>query len=206
MPTTSLIQQKNTDQFISDILPNVIRNKKTLRAIFVSYNGIGSYEDGLLATPGKQGLQITLSHGRHDDRPPFDLLFGATAMARADMEMMATYLEREETIGAQAQAQVENKIARNIDTDTNILLVSYMGLSAFDACLKFLQQFRQDVPRAFIVGVTCDCDKQRKLDTLASRKNEQNVLDSLIITPHCGGRWEMEQLLEALIEQWPEVS
>ena len=65
------MNQMDAQQFIHEVLPYVILDKRNLWAIFSSYNSVGTYESGPVVTD-KSGLAVFVSNGHHDSR--WDLL------------------------------------------------------------------------------------------------------------------------------------
>ena len=198
---TAAVETTNVGTFIGKILPKAIREKKSLRALFTSYNEIGSFKDGPVETK-KKGLEIIVSSGSKGDESWKNLGFGIASLTLPNTEMMGRYLDMEEGHGSATQAEVSEKILGIASDTENVMLMAYMGLNGNKACMDMVEKFRANNPGAFIAVLTCDCNLTEKKKLLLPAA-ERGVIDSVVVTNHCGGYGDMAFILESLIEQWP---
>ena len=127
------------EDFISEILPSIIRGKSQFNAIFSTYNSVEGYEAGPVNT-GKVGLSITVSGGGHDQR--IDLVqMGAESLSSGDIAFMRNYLKAEETSATESQLKAEQSLGI---TPEVTLVVAYAGFSAPRVALDLHPGSRQN--------------------------------------------------------------
>jgi len=201
MQTASPIKTEKVETFIKNVLPGILKGKTSLNALFVTYNGVGHLPNGPVETK-KAGLKITVSSSRNNERSPYDLAFGIASITRTDLGMMREYLEVEENKGERSQKKASGGVEKALLDGEDSLIIAYLGMTAMPTCLSFLEQCHAKSPSTFIVVLTCDCDKDKKRRLLGELV-EKGVVNSIIFTEHCGGNYQMEEILDALKEQWP---
>lgn len=191
------------EDFLKSIVPVLVNNKKSLSALFVSYNRIGEYEDGPVETD-KEGLKVIIQNGYRLESPL------AFAMIRSgDDELMSIGHQTFYDEGHIAQMNLERKMARVDLTKesgvADVLVVIYAGLRAFKETLAYAGDIREQCPDSTIVILTCDCDiyqKERSLDPLIA----SGEIDHVVTTESCGGRDASRKMVEGLIAAWPSAS
>lgn len=193
--------------FLANVLPGILKNTLQLSATFTTYNRVSDYETGVVPT-GKLGLTIQVQNGEY--LPTWESIFTSLAAEEAgDFKRAATIMDAEKKIAGGMQGEVERKFevlaGEAMRAAPHALCVIYGGLNALDRSVAFTKELRKKLPQATLVFLTCDCDyraKQRIFEPLLA----SGEITAVVLSPNCGGRGEMRQLLEGLIRQWPEKS
>jgi len=176
------------EDFIAKI-PEIIKGKSQLSAVFTSYNSIQGYR-GQVDT-GKQGLSVysaSETENGHRERV-------SEWSSPSQMEMRASI----------CQQNVEQCLLGEhpeVVLHENLFFMIYLGLSGFSEATHFTESLRDDFPDAYIATLTCDCGLKDKFPSLQNLK-KHGFVDEAIVTGQCGGSMEMARILEALIEAWP---
>jgi hypothetical protein len=113
-------------------------------------------------------------------------------------ELVTEQMER------QAGAALDGVADATEDVERYDLAVVYLGLTGFDRALMFALGLKRRNVASAVVVLTCDCDKsakQRKLERLIGG----GPITSALLTPHCGGQGDLEELHDGLLEIWPQV-
>ena len=178
----------STGQFVHDVLPGMMRGKKKFRVLMTNYNDLDIPPAPL--GQRQRGLEITVRSG------------GLEAYAFLEPKHRGeTAVEQMERQASVAQDAVE----RGTDnTERYDLAVVYLGLTGFDKALMFALKLRRLGVASSVAVLTCDCDtsaKQRKLERLICG----GPITSALLTPHCGGQADLEELYDGLLEVWPQV-
>ncbi len=187
--------------FIGVRLPAMVAGRHSMRALFVTYNEVNGYASGEHET-GKPGLKVFIQAGD---------LYGASAMQFASGLILGTPpgsssfnsgVDLSCAVASDTQRDLEAAIEQQgVLDEEGALVFVYAGLSAFDSALEYASNLRQRKPTTQVVVVTCDCDlshKMRKLNLELERGN----LAAVVATWRCGGRADMAELLQALIDVW----
>lgn len=104
--------------------------------------------------------------------------------------------------GATAQEKVAQALASHLPTDADQtpIIFLYAGVSGLSRVLDSVRELRQRYPKAEIYLVGCDCDRSSRFPAILAVVSAQHA----IITPECGGRNTMEDIVAALIDRWPK--
>jgi len=191
-----------TESFISDVLPNLTKSRKSLGVVFSTYNSVGGYETGFAKT-GKDGLEIFVVNGCRQNDP---IIF-ATQLAILDSpDPLAFQIFAETKKYNEADAQkslgcVHDTSLATFDVDSEFLYFTYIGLNAMIEAINFVEEIKNTHPKATVIAVVCDCNISHKERVLAEASKAGKV-DFVIVCQICGGVNDMRKLLEGLIDVW----
>jgi len=186
------------EDWITQRLPAFL-DGNPLNAIFVSYNSVGDFKPGQQETR-KSGLKVIVQNGYVDPSP-----FALGLLLSGDFSLMRLGAQTMDDAANAAQQAAEKGLDAILPTvveQSNVLLVIYAGLSAFRASVDYARSFRQKISAAKITVLTCDCNLRMKSDTLLPLQQSGEIND-VVVTPDCGGRYQMAKMLQALIDSWP---
>ena len=192
-----------TEEFVGSVIPKLIDGKNGLRAFFSTYNEVTGHNSGPVET-GDPNLEIAVSAG---GAQPASLceIFDSTeralrAAAVGDFAAANRELDSATRDARQGQvavaAAMADQTARQSYPDVAVV---YAGYSAFRQAIATVTDLHKQSPETFIAVLTCDCD-------LGAKRWELGTIDGLgavVVTPRCGGRRDMRDLLEAFVAMWP---
>jgi hypothetical protein len=188
----------NEFDFVATGINALTANTKELHVLFSTYNCVAGYGDGPVNT-GKEGLTIEVRNGDLEYSPVADLVYALgtplAAIGAAAMEEDARDAE------ATLEAAIAIEAIESKDNGTLIVVV-YAGLSAFDEAVAFARRIKQSQPGAKVVVVTCNCDLRYKEPVLEPMLQDKE-LEAVVVTPECGGRGTMRDILEGFVAAWP---
>ncbi|MDP1689999.1 MAG: hypothetical protein Q8L52_02235 [bacterium] len=193
----------DVEEFNDSVIPGLIGGKSNLRILFSTYNEVHGYDDGKVETEDPN-LEIVVTTGGVKPES-FSSIFRSmtqviAAVAVHDFAAADRELDLAESDARRGQDEVKMKLAEHAESHGYPdIAVVYAGLSAFASAVDTVKELHKRSPGTFIAVLTCDCD-------LAAKKWELGTVDGIgatIVTPHCGGRGEMRDILEAFVAQWP---
>lgn len=196
-------QPVSIDEFGRTIIPQIINGKARLRVLFSTYNEIPGYNDGPVKTKDPN-LEIAVVTGGVQPIDP-GLIFGSMGRAlaaAAAFDIRSIKAERDFITqdARQGQEEVDAKLTDQADKQRHPdVAVIYAGYSAFRQAVETLERLHLESPDTFIVVLTCDCDVEKKRGVLGTIDG----IGAIIITPNCGGRGDMRNLLDEFVAQWP---
>ncbi|MFH0873840.1 MAG: hypothetical protein V1846_03300 [Candidatus Komeilibacteria bacterium] len=181
-------------------LPTLVAGRRSLFALFSTYNTVGGHRDGLVET-GMADLSVIVSAGGYK-MSLASLMAATTAMQAGSRAIAHAIFDASHAQAAEIQQEVGQEAQTVLAEATDdILAIVYAGYSAFNAALEFAQRLHSQHPRAQVYVLTCDCDQTRKQVELRSAIDD-GLITGAIETWKCGGVSDMGDLLEALISAW----
>lgn len=194
----------SVEQFVREELPRIVQGKRTLSALFATYNNVADHESGPVETR-KQGLTIGVQNGGlHYD--PFALVALTVAVDNPGDPMAAELGDMGHAVMHEQAVDAQEIMAQGVtissDAPGSFIAFVYAGLSAFDEAISFAQSLRAKVADATIVILTCDCDPWRKESELLPLI-QRGEIQHAVMTRECGGRGAMADMLDGLIAAWP---
>ncbi len=191
----------DVSQFNSLVIPELIQNKQSLQAVFMTYKTITGYPNGTIidSLPGLR-LEVRSSNSSFELVDQAFAFAGLQALAQGDINSAEAFGRMGDAESRQAQ-KVVGVSAPIIEDSERVLLVIYAGLSAFEEALAFARSFKMMHKNGSVVVLTCDCDVKRKMKDL-NRLVEQGEIANVVVTSECGGRGAMRKMIEGLISAW----
>lgn len=188
------------DHFQDEILKvKETLNGKKVQILFTTYNTVSDYPTGRVDT-GKDDLEIYVENGNMPRNPM--VVIGLAMEVNCPFHPIAQAMGRQATNqmkqdGEEAQKKVSTRAAQVLnEAKKNVIIVVYVGLSAFMPVLEFIKRVSEEHPLAKIIAVSCDCNNPR--DFMPHGKE----IDSLVMTSECGGRQAMKTILEGFRKAW----
>ncbi len=188
-------------EFIGSTIPALIAGKSNLTATFATYNEVDGYRDGFVDTK-KTGLVINVQNGNRSMLGTAGNLWFMMSENRKDVNYG---INAEEEASREAQLVAKDKIAKVLPAlgdKEGILVVIYAGLHAFNESIESARALRKELAEAIIVVLTCDCEIRSKERVLAPLVGIGEI-NHVVVTPWCGGRSSMKEILDGLIASWP---
>ncbi len=164
------------EEVLQFLVLTLVKGRERLRILFSTYNEVDDYDDGLVET-GHPGLEILVATG--GVKPSF-----------LDAEAWRVRARN-------GQSLANKKLATQGEYPD--IAVIYAGLSAFSSAIETVRALHGQSPQTIIVVLTCDCDLPAKEWELERVEG----IGAVIVTPRCGGRGDMRDILEAFVAQWP---
>lgn len=199
------------EEFVSNVLPGVIAGAEKLSAVFLTYNSLGNYvSPDEFVEPATRGLYVYVhdSDKRHTTDEIIDQVRrGYAAIENNDMDTIHQMNVAHISECQHGLSTAVSKFSRSRDAlsqSEKTLVIVYAGLSVFHDSLRVARTFHQEVPNAFVVVLTCDCNLREKQLNLDSAVTKQEI-QSVVVTSECGGRGPMKSFIDALINLWPVV-
>lgn len=191
----------DVSQFNSLVIPEIIQDKQSLQAVFMTYKTIAGYPSGAVidSLPGLK-IEVRSSNSSFELVDQAFAFAGLQALVRGDINSAEAFDRMGDAESRQAQ-KVVGVSAPIIENNKTVLLVIYAGLSAFEEALAFARSFKKRYENGFVVVLTCDCDLKRKMEEL-NRLVEQGDITRVVVTSECGGRGPMAKMIEGLIGAW----
>lgn len=194
--------------FLENGITKFIEGKDNLHVLFATYNSVDRYENGPIST-GKSGLTIQVQNGNLCySRTTIGMAFASLAIPKLTQDhqivrQLASDMNQEaQTAQAELYSHLEAGVPGN---NTPLLAIIYGGLSAFDDAVTMAQNIKRDNPNTSVILTTCDCmlnEKESKLQPLLANQEIQEV----VVTPFCGGRNMMREILETIMAKWSTPS
>lgn len=181
--------------FVQKTIPELISGKKNCRILFSTYNTIHGYTDSAVET-GNPNLQIVIATGGTE---PQSLGFILGSMLSDDHKVFLLGAEMARAAAVEGQSAVEEKLTNKQHPS---IAVVYAGLTAFGSAIRMVRELHRESPETFIAVLTCNCNLRTKERELGS----VDGIGALVVTPNCGGRGEMRDILNAFKAQWPRRS
>lgn len=105
--------------------------------------------------------------------------------------------------GKAAQTVIDSDLTElRIQDGYQFLAVCYAGLTAFEQALRSATQMKSRVPGSKVILVTCDCDLSGKMAALQPNLTAGEI-DLLVVTGNCGGEEVMRDILNMVVDFWP---
>ncbi len=190
-------------EFVNVVLPQIaLAHKPVLEALFVTYNTVGGFEDGIVpGTP--EGLTVKVHAGG-----AFPSLSGAIILAHAhsvgDHKLADATIDSMRADAAGYQHEVCAEVQKDLPLATggeNVLVVAYAGLSAFESAIECVREYREKLPKCEVAVLACDCDHREKARQLSALVAEK-VVTYPVLTSNCGGRSDMGAIARTLMAAW----
>ena len=189
----------NVNSFIDQDLRAIVHDSAKLHALFITYNEVYGYPLGLVETCNPN---LTISVHSGGCRPPSPLDMAMLLVPDLRINVLACMTREQQVTDAFLTAKRHLGQARqHVGDQKKILVVLYVGLTAWQESADYARDIRAMLPEAMIVVLTCDCDLQDKLVTL-QRLHDEGALNKAIVTPRCRGCGDMRDILEGLINTW----
>ncbi len=192
----------SVEEFTGRRIPEIVAESgRGLSALFCTYNSVHGFSSGEVLT-GKPGLTIQVYSG---GAFPENLALSVVAIKLGLMDLHHAIEAHGCQRSREAQSTTEVAMASALQMAAKggkMLVVVYAGLRAFNEALIYTSTLRRQVPDATIVVLTCDCDLRRKEEQLKEFVSS-GVVSNVVVTPNCGGRGDMGQIVNALITAWP---
>ena len=174
-------------------------NGKKIQILFTTYNTVSDYQTGSVDT-GKDNLEIYVENGNMPRNPM--VVIGLAMGVNYPSHPIAQAMCRQATdLMKQDGEEVQSKVSAHADqvlneTKKNVIIVAYVGVSAFEPALEFIKRVSEEHPFAKIIAVSCNCNKPRDFMPYG------DYINSLIMTSECGGRQAMKAILEGFRRTW----
>lgn len=189
--------------FTKSVLPKLIDGREILRVFFSTYNNVTDYPGGMVETEDPK-LEIMVAAG--GAQPPslgqifheMDMVLAAVAagnFATAEKILDTATLDTRQG-QSEVAIQLATQAAKYGYPDVAVI---YAGLSAFASTIEMARRLHRESPETFIAVLTCDCDLEAKKSVLGAIEG----IGATIVTPYCGGRSDMRDILNAFKERWP---
>lgn len=185
----------DVDDFVANVIPGLVNGRKRLRVLFSTHNQIHGYRDGKLDIK-EPGLEVLVADGGVQVMSWAGWFDWTNAMINGDVVKSMAYAERIRSEADDGQSKIAEKLAGQ-DEYPDVAVI-YAGLSAFESTMATVRELRACAPDAHIVVLTCDCDVRSK----SAQLHRDNVVDTIVVTPRCGGCDDVGTMLEALVGQW----
>ncbi len=189
----------SVEEFLQFMVPVLVKGQERLRILFSTYNEVTGYDDGPVETKDPSLRILVATGGVRPDSLGFLfswLVIGATGNFKAFGEIAEGGNERAREGQAVANEKLAEQASQNGYPD---IAVIYAGFSAFSSAIEAVRELHKQSPETFTAVLTCTCDlraKERELDRAEG-------VGAVIVTPYCGGRAQMRDILNAFIAQWP---
>ncbi len=195
----------SVEDFVRQRLPEIIaRSGGQLSCLFSTYNEVGRYDAGEVKH-GKKNLRIHVKSGCSPCSTLTEIGLLNHFILSGQYDLVEKITEGKRGNASTAQRQVEHEgttVVVELSTQKS-MVVLYAGLHGFDVAIEYSQVIRKQLPQTTIVILACDCDLRRKFRLLEPLV-QSGIVNDVVVTGRCGGRTAMEDILDSLIEQWPE--
>jgi hypothetical protein len=193
----------DSEKFIEEVIPVLISGKKTLKAVFSTYNDVHSYDTGFVETDN-EGLEIFVINGcRESDFNTFFLKLAAFTSKKTDLasKIIVNTIKHDQKDAENSLNCVKDIALNAFDPEDEFLYFTYVGLHAMKQSLNFAKDIKYQYPKATVIIVACDCGKSEK-SRILFEANRAGKIDYAILCQNCGGQTDMEMLVRGLIKKW----
>lgn len=190
-------------------VPELLAGANRLHALFATYRTVRGINPGTVEP--KPGLRIDVYSGIQNYTSAVNVLFLGPFLVSKVVDpqeagdLLLAVSKQMDTEGQTAQAAVERNLSTLAITEGYKFIADcYAGLTAFEQALQSATKMKSRAPGSKVILVTCDCNLGVKRSTLEPRLAASEI-DFLVVTPYCGGEDTMRDILEAIVNAWPQV-
>lgn len=168
--------------------------------IISTYNRVSGYDEGIVDT-SKKNLSAHIFTGGLMEAGSFDE--AVTGFMTTDWELKEAIVNKvkDEAIEIQKKGASEVEKYLKDKKEGQLVFITYAGLNGYRENVDHAIKIKKEFPHALIFILTCDCiqeDKEKELLPLV----KDGIINDLIVSPYCGGRGDLQKMLDGIIEHW----